>query len=281
MTSPFLEPGHVAWVRASVADVRAQPAHGAEQVTQALQGEVGIPQREQDGWLQVRLADGYVGWVREWHLVAVSEDAVQAFRSRCTARINVAWTAVRGAPRGTAAPVAETLLGTHVIPMGTTEGDWVEVELPTGLQGWVQQSQLVQSGADWEPEVSSIRAMLQEFLGVPYVWGGKSPKGFDCSGLVQFVYGLHGISLPRDSSQQFAATPRVDGTPAAGDLLFFADPVSHVAVQFDAQRYLHARGCVRFNSLDPQHPLYEASLAAQFRGATRVLPHSVRPGSAT
>ena len=122
--------------------------------------------------------------------------------------------------------------------------------------------------------------MLQSFLGVPYVWGGRSPKGFDCSGLVQFVYGLHGIALPRDSSMQFGTGTPVSGDPAPGDLLFFADPVAHVAVQFDAHTFIHARGWVRFNSLDPSHRLHDAALAQQYRGAKRVLPQNAAGGSA-
>jgi cell wall-associated NlpC family hydrolase len=108
---------------------------------------------------------------------------------------------------------------------------------------------------------------------VPYVWGGKSPKGFDCSGLVQFVFGLHGVRLPRDSDQQYACGVRVRD-PAPGDLLFFGrEGVSHVGVALGGRDFLHARGEVRRNSLDPASPLHDAELAALLLGARRVLPH--------
>jgi cell wall-associated NlpC family hydrolase len=280
MHSPYLQPDALAWVRASVADLRAHPAHAAEQTTQALQGEACEPLRVEDGWLEVRLPDGYVGWMRDWHVVAATVQEVARFGSRCTSRLNIAWTPVFSSPGSQAPPVAETILGTRVVA-GPAVSGWAPVELPTGIEGWVPASHLVHSIADWEPLATSVCNMLQSFLGVPYVWGGRSPKGFDCSGLVQFVYGLHGIALPRDSPQQFDSGTPVSGEPLPGDLLFFADPVAHVAVQFDAQRYIHTRGCVRFNSLDPAHPLYDASLAQQFRGSKRVLPQNAAGGSAT
>jgi hypothetical protein len=280
MHSPYLQKGHLAWVRSSVADVRAEPAHAAEQTTQALQGEACTALRVEDGWIELRLPDGYVGWVREWHLVPVTEEALADFRRRCTARINVGCTSVLSAPQPQAPPVAETVLGTTVV-VGDATAEWVAVELPTALEGWMRISQLVRSPEDWEPQATSICNMLQSFLGVPYVWGGRSPKGFDCSGLVQFVYGLHGIALPRDSPEQYGTGSDVPGAPVPGDLLFFGDPVAHVAVQFDAQRYIHARGHVRFNALDPQHPLHDASLAQSFRGTKRVLPQNIFGGSAS
>jgi hypothetical protein len=280
MDSPYLRKGHLAWVRSSVADVRAEPAHAAEQTTQALQGEACTALRVEDGWVHLRLPDGYVGWVRDWHLVPVSEEALVDFRRRCTARVNVACTPVQTAPQPQAPPVAETVLGTTLVAGGAV-AEWVPVVLPTALEGWMRTSQLVRSTEDWEPQATSICNMLQSFLGVPYVWGGRSPKGFDCSGLVQFVYGLHGIALPRDSPLQYEVGSVVHDEPAVGDLLFFGDPVAHVAVQFDAQRYLHARGHVRFNSLDPRHPLYDASLAQSFRGTKRVLPQNPVGGSAS
>ena len=274
--SEYLQSGQVAWVRASVADVRSEPSHTAEQVTQALQGEVCKPLLHKDGWLQVLLADGYQGWIRDWHVVAASESQVAAFRDQANARLQVPWAAVRSEPHAAAPPIAETLMGTRLLT-SRRQCAWLQAEVPTGLRGWLRAEEVRQGSADWPVVRSALLAMFETFLGVPYVWGGRSPKGFDCSGLIQFVLGLHGIAMKRDSADQFASTTVVADDPQPGDLLFFGKPkVAHVAVQFDAQRYLHARGVVRFNSLDPRHPLYDESLAQQFRGITRVLPQTLR-----
>lgn len=272
MNSEFAKPGCLAWVSASVADVRAQASHAAEQVTQALQGQVLVPLDVSEGWIRLRLPDEYEGWVRDWHLVPTTQQQVAAFQQRCNARVTRALSTVRAEPSFDAMPVAETILGTALIG-GETSSGWIAVQLPGVVRGWLPKQELRADTEYWPREIPSILAMMQRFIGVPYVWGGKSPKGFDCSGLVQFVFGLHGLPLPRDSVDQFAAGVAGSAAPVAGDLLFFGEPdISHVAVQFDDGCYLHARGMVRFNSLDAQHALYDAALAKQYRGFRRLLP---------
>ena len=276
--SEFLQPGKVAWVQASVAEVRGAPSHAAEQVSQALQGELCKPLAHQEGWLRAELPDGYQGWIRDWHLVAASESQVKDYLQGTNGRVQAPWAAVLSQPSEGAAPVAETVMGTRVQCLARQRG-WVEVELPTKVTGWLREEQVRDGVDDWVATSESILSMYESFLGVPYMWGGRSPKGFDCSGLVQFVLGLHGIAVPRDSPDQFESFPRCSEDPQPGDLLFFGAPkIAHVAVQFDAQRYLHARGAVRFNSLQEGHPLYDESLARQYRGRSRLLTQMAPSG---
>jgi cell wall-associated NlpC family hydrolase len=95
--------------------------------------------------------------------------------------------------------------------------------------------------SDPAPTASGIVGIAQSYFGVPYVYGGTSPSGFDCSGFVQYVFRQAGVSLPRTASQQKAATTPVSN-PRAGDLVFFGSPVYHVGiyvspgVMIDAQR---------------------------------------------
>jgi hypothetical protein len=263
--------GRAAWVTASVAEVRREARHESEQTTQALQGEVLQPLVHEGGWLLGRLPDGYVGWVRDWHLRLRPEDDVRQFAARCTARVDTNWGALLTAPRADADPCAETVLGTPVVCVQRRSG-WAEVELPGGRCGWLPETQLRAGVEAWPADAASILATVRRFLGVPYLWGGRSPKGFDCSGLVQFAFGLHGIALPRDSDQQACRGTAVS-RPAAGDLLFFgAQTVTHVAVALDDVEFLHARGEVRRNALGADRPLHDADLSALFRAARRVLP---------
>jgi len=263
--------GAVAWVAASVAAVRREAAHGAEQVTQALQGEVVAILRHEDGWVLARLPDGYEGWIRDWHLRIVPHEVPPAFAARANARVDAGVVTVRVAPQRDAAAVGETVLGTCVVAQAI-ERSWVRIELPAGCLGWVPSAVLRDGTAPWPRDMDSIATMLRRFIGVPYVWGGRSPKGFDCSGLVQFVYGLHGIDLRRDSHEQAVSGAEVTGDPAPGDLLFFGrDRVTHVAVALDADIFLHARGEVRCNSLRPGAPSHDADLRALWCGTRRVL----------
>jgi cell wall-associated NlpC family hydrolase len=266
----------VAWVLASVAEVRREPRHAAEQVTQVLQGEVLTPLLHEDGWMLVQAADGYVGWVRDWHLQAVSASTPEQFRARADARIDTACVALRAEPRRDADAVGETILGTWVATRGRDRA-WAEIELPGGRTGWVPEATLRNDTAAWPATAQSILHMVRRFMGVPYLWGGRSPKGFDCSGLVQFVYGLHGIALPRDSDQQARAGLAVE-TPAAGDLIVFGrERVTHVAVAASATHFLHARGEVRCNAAVAGTPLYDAELWALRCGFRRVLGPAPSP----
>ncbi|HEU4753310.1 MAG TPA: C40 family peptidase, partial [Armatimonadota bacterium] len=112
----------------------------------------------------------------------------------------------------------------------------------------------------------------RRFLGVPYLWGGGSPVGLDCSGFVQLVMRLHGVELLRDAGPQMTQGEPVEA-PDAADLVFFGpegepDRISHVGMMLDRERFIHAAGSdrVRINRLrdDPYGRIY--------RGARRVLP---------
>src|SRR5439155_504211 len=87
-------------------------------------------------------------------------------------------------------------------------------------------------GARLPDGLSPAVDVAQQFLGVPYLWGGESPAGFDCSGLVQYVYGQLGVDLPRTAAEQARAGQPVAGLADArpGDLLAFGDPVDHIGI---------------------------------------------------
>ena len=261
--------GTCAWVTASVADARARPAHTAEQVTQALLGESAQPLLRRDGWVLARLHDGYVAWLREWHVTFVAAAVPGDFTARCNASIDVPVAALLDAPAGEA--FAEAPFGTRVIASPAASG-WAQVEIPGQRSGWVPAVQLRSGVPPWPCRADAVLATLRRFGGVPYVWGGKSPKGFDCSGLVQFTYGLHGVDLPRDSDEQFEAGHAVSRI-APGDLLFFGrESIGHVGVALSEHEFIHARGLVRRNSLSAASPCHDPALAEIYRGARRVLP---------
>ncbi len=100
-----------------------------------------------------------------------------------------------------------------------------------------------------DTEQPSLRQQVvdsaREYLGVPYVWGGSTPNGFDCSGLVQYVFNLHGISLPRTSKQQWTAGTEISRENLQpGDLVFFANTyttgISHLGIYIGNNQFLHA-----------------------------------------
>jgi cell wall-associated NlpC family hydrolase len=168
------------------------------------------------------------------------------------------------------------------------EGEWTAVSLADGRQGFVPSVQVEPFDA-WKagrrPTPDNVERAAQLFMGVPYLWGGTSSKGFDCSGYTKTVLRMNGIDLPRDADQQGdagTAVPIDDQLSAVrkGDLLFFGskatadrpERITHVAIYVGNGEFLHASGLVRRNSLFPASPIYSESLRARLLRIRRVLP---------
>jgi gamma-D-glutamyl-L-lysine dipeptidyl-peptidase len=259
-------------VSSSVADVRRSPAHPSELVSQAVMGDRVEPLKIEGEWVLVRLDDGYIGWIRSWHLIATPPEQIHSFYIRADHRIALNHTEVLSAPSVEALPVTDVIIGTPLAVTGKAARGWLAVDLPDGRSGFVKSAHVEKRRHRKSLSREQLTATGLRFLGIPYLWGGSTPKGFDCSGLVQRTFRLNGRILPRDSDMQarFGAEKAVGSLDdlQPGDLLFFgraAQRITHVAMVLPDRLFLHAYGQVRVNSLDPAHPLYEASLARDWR----------------
>jgi len=151
--------------------------------------------------------------------------------------------------------------GTHQrVPYAHPEG-WRETHLGPGwLTGYVALSDLVdvRQLPHRYPTANDYLETAESFIGVPYLWGGTTALGLDCSGFVQQVYRLNGVALPRDADQQ-AMLGRMVEEARAGDLMFFgADSVTHVALATSATEFVHAPmkgGVVEHSRLGPDRKL--------------------------
>ncbi len=212
--------------------LRAEPSHRSEMVSQLLWGEPQQIFSEHQGWLQVRgYLDGYIGWVPVGTLMAAwSEGGGWAVVQRRWAPILRRGQPVGWASVGAVVPKVgfwRTAIGDFSVPAGAYRA-------PTAAQDW--------------------RTLLRPFIGAPYLWGGKTPAGIDCSALVQLLYRLRGYLLPRDAYQQAeAALPT--SLPKPGDLVFFTSQrstrISHVGLYLGRGKLLHATpaGAVHMGSL--------------------------------
>ncbi len=232
-------PDIAAWTAAMSLDVRLG-LHGRVD-TQALAGEPVEVVAEQDDWSQVRLpwqpgpeAGGYLGWVRTSHLGPLVPEAGEAV-------------VVTATPTTTAV----TASGIVDLSYGTVLRRLSDAQMPVGRLGLrLPDGRFANVGADtvtpWPRplDASALLGSVRRHVGLPYLWGGTSGHGMDCSGLVHLTLRTYGVTVPRDASDQYTALAPVDVAEVrAGDVYFFAPPdtpPTHVGWVSRPGRLLHA-----------------------------------------
>jgi hypothetical protein len=271
-------------VSVSVANIRTKPDHAAEMATQAILGTPLRILKKEHGWYYVQTPDAYLGWTddRVEMMTPASFDAWSA-KPKVIVTTEVAFLHKGEDPASEV--VGDVVAGGLLALAGETGGSYT-VEFPDGRTAALPRT-MGQPYTEWltasaaTPE--NILATARRFIGVPYLWGGTSAKGMDCSGFIKTVFFLNGVLMPRDASQQVAVGESVDTTGGVdlkpGDLLFFGfkamaerrERVTHVAISLGGKRFIHASADVRVNSLAPADSDYSQFRDQMFLRARRVI----------
>ncbi len=233
-----------------LAAVRAEPRGDAMQVTQILFGETLRVLEAADGWCRIRLdADGYEGHIRINAVEPLRQKAFAAGGECLTSRIPR--TLMFPRPDFKTTPVRPVFMGARLV-LEEREGRFTRI----AGGGWIITEHLAPHGAIG----SDPAALAEAFLHTPYLWGGRSADGIDCSGLVQTVLVMTGLpNVPRDTCDQVEKIGRpvpreqaMEGMLRRGDLVFWK---GHVAMMLDERRIIHANA---FHMRVAVEPLAEA-----------------------
>ena len=277
LPDPLLGGRHHALVRAAVAPLYAEPRLPAPQISQLVLGmRVEVLARERE-WARIRGEDGYVGWVHDGYLRVGPEEWAYGWERGAAGDSIVALGADLRDEHGTL--VTRLPWGARVV-----HRDGV-YQLPDSRHGVTVAGDVVstdQLAESFPQHGESVVRTACRWHGVPYLWGGITLSGADCSGFVQAVMWVHGVALPRDSDLQArtGADIPLDDTFATlrpGDLLYFADPgqrVSHVAISLGGPLIIHCslgNGGVCTDDLNGKEPL-QRKLRSMLVTAKRMLP---------
>jgi gamma-D-glutamyl-L-lysine dipeptidyl-peptidase len=282
-TSEIKEPWGL--VNVSVCNIRFTSSYDAEMVSQAVMGTPVKILKKDGGWLLIKTPDMYLGWVDSDAIAAISVSEHDKWRSSS----RLFYTAKTGdiySDRSMMKVISDIVAGCIIEITGNQKSGF-DVRLPDGREGFIPADKAIlldQFAVATYLNRENLISTAESFMGIPYLWGGTSSKGFDCSGFVKTVYFLNGIILERDASQQFRNGMRLrvrrESFPDSlkkGDLLFFGSSqhgrprVTHVGMYIGDTEFIHCSGMVRINSLDSTRANFSRFRRDSFLGVRRVI----------
>lgn len=294
----------------SVSFLRQSADYESPLETQELMGTVVEIVGENGYWLQVSTPQPYTAWCTNMGVHEVDENGVEDWISARRYIVTVPHSTIYEKRTDRSKVVCDLVEGDIIravlgkpVPKFRPHGlpvriqGWAKVQTPGGREGWVRTSDLrdfSKWAMDSRADEKSVVETSMRFIGTPYLWGGMSPNGFDCSGLVRFAYFMNGTLLPRNANQmafcgrQVPVFSDISGEERkfcadslkAGDLLFFGrrgengqeDRITHVGLYIGNGKMIHSSHLVRVNSLSPEDAdCYEN--AHKLLSAVRIVGH--------
>lgn len=274
-----------ALVTLSAANLRAEPRHSSELITQALLGTPVKVLKKQGNWYLLQTPDKYISWADAAGIFPVTEKELNTWQNSDRMIYTGAFAQVYETQQMDQ-PVGDVTMG-GILMLQERRWNYLKVAFPDGREGftpienWTYFSEFIE---DAGPDSTSVVALAQRLKGRPYLWGGTSSAAMDCSGFTKMIYYMHGIILARDASLQARHGEAIDPgigyvNLQPGDLLFFGqkkdethpEKITHVAISLGGTEYIHAAGLVEQNSFDPKSDLFSEYRKDTFIRAGRII----------
>ncbi len=272
----------------SVANIRSKPKHSGELATQAILGMALKVLKINGDFYLVQSPDGYISWVDHGGVTLLTDEQFTSWNNSPKVIFTSTYGFVYQEPNNELNKVGDIVLGGQLLLLDENT-DYYKVQYPDKREGYLKKSESNLYDT-WLKQVQASGSLLElyakELLGVPYLWGGTSTKGMDCSGFTKTVYLMNGLVIPRDASQQIMAGKNVDAdlnfsNLEKGDLMFFGKKatdstrqrVTHVGIWLDNGQgeFIHASGRVKLGSIDPESTLYDQHNSNRYLGSRRYL----------
>lgn len=289
MAQPMTESDTTKWaiINVSCCNLRTKGDYDAGMESQAL---LGMPAKIIEGktWVKIETPDEYPAWVLKSSLVEVNKKQLEAWNQAPQVVVTSIYGFVYEKPNTLSQHVSDVVASNRLKLLGKT-GAFYKVEYPDSRQGYISVKD-AQKVTDWRKNIkqdaNSIIATGMKLNGVPYMWGGMSTKGVDCSGFIRTILFQHDIIIPRNASQQAKKGQHIDITPdfsnlIPGDLVFFGRKateekpahVSHVGMYIGNKKFIHSLGWVHVSSFNPSDPEYDEYDLNRLLWAQRILPY--------
>ena len=270
-------------VTLSVANLRKEPKHSAELVSQAILGTPVLVLKQENSWLLIQTPDNYVSWTERTSVQLKDKKEFNSWKKaeKVICIESAGWVYVSADE----SLVVGDLVSGAILEKKGESGRYISVRFPDGREGLVRKA-ATRDYLTWSNDTiivaDKLISIAYTFLGLPYLWGGTSSKAVDCSGFIQSVYFRNGVILSRDASLQAEHGIIVDismdySKLERGDMLFFGsrdergDHVTHVALYIGDTEFIHASYRVMVNSLDSTRSNFSSSRKNSLLSARRVI----------
>ncbi|MEL6863294.1 MAG: C40 family peptidase [Bacteroidota bacterium] len=226
----------------SVVPIRSSASDKSEMVSQLLFGEMVEFLEKKGSWTKIRcLWDNYIGWVDVKQVKAINHRDFERYSGQYAYSLEL---------------VQAAMAEGHCLPLtiGATLPNYDGIKFHLNGSSFTFSGQAI-SPLEVKPSAELILKIARRYLYAPYLWGGRSPMGIDCSGFTQIVFKMVGMGLPRDAAQQVERGKLIDFIEMAqpADLAFFENKkgrITHVGLLMPENRIIHASGQVRIDRID-------------------------------